>query len=129
MVSGQDLLSDSGQDLLSDSRQDFLSDNGQDLLSVSGQDLLQDSAQGFLSDSGQYICCPSADRICCRTVDSGQGCRVVVSMISFLSVQFKMVFMRSEKPICAPPTLRSFLNVAFETVPVFVRLTMDLSFF
>ena len=46
--------------------------------------------------------------------------RIVVSMISFLSVQFKMVSMRSEKPICAPPTLGSFLNVAFETVPIFV---------
>ena len=34
--------------------------------------------------------------------------------------QFKMVSMRSEKPICSPPRLRSFPNVAFETVPMFV---------
>ena len=36
------------------------------------------------------------------------------------SVQFKMVFMRSENPIYAPPRLSSFPNVAFGTVPVFV---------
>ena len=38
------------------------------------------------------------------------------------SVQFKMVSMRSEKPIImrSIPTLRSFSNVVFETVPVFV---------
>ena len=36
--------------------------------------------------------------------------------ILFSSVQFKMVSMRLEKPICAPPRLnvRSFPNVAFE---------------
>ena len=38
-----------------------------------------------------------------------------------ISVQFKMVPMRSEKPICVSPgpSLRSFPNVAFETVPMF----------
>ena len=36
------------------------------------------------------------------------------------SVQFKMVSMRSEKPICATSRLRSFPNVAFEPVPMFV---------
>ena len=35
--------------------------------------------------------------------------------------------MRSGKPICAPPCLRSFCNVAYETVPMFVWLTMVLS--
>ena len=42
------------------------------------------------------------------------------------SVQFKMVSMRSEEPIImrSTPSLRSFPNVAFETVPV-DRLTDD----
>ena len=44
--------------------------------------------------------------------------------ISFLfsSVQFSMISMHSEKPICIPPSLslRSFPNIAFETVPVFL---------
>ena len=46
-----------------------------------------------------------------------------------IKVQFKMVSVRSEKPICAPPSSRSFLTgtVAVETVPVFVWLTMALS--
>ena len=45
------------------------------------------------------------------------------------SVQFRMVSMHSEKPIimCSTPSLRSFLNVAFETAPVFVWLTVALS--
>ena len=44
------------------------------------------------------------------------------------SVQFKMVSMQSEKPMCAStPPLRSFPSVAFETVPMFVWLTMALS--
>ena len=45
------------------------------------------------------------------------------------SVQFKMVSMRSEKPITMHSTLslRSLSNVAFETVPVFVWLTVSLS--
>ena len=39
----------------------------------------------------------------------------------FSSVPFKMVSMRSGKPMCAPtPSLRSFSNVAFETVPMLV---------
>ena len=40
----------------------------------------------------------------------------------FSSDRFKMISVRSEKPICAPapPSLRSFPNVAFETVPIFV---------
>ena len=38
----------------------------------------------------------------------------------FSPVQFKMESTHSEKPICAPPRLRSFPNVAFETVPIFV---------
>jgi len=42
--------------------------------------------------------------------------------------QFKMIFMRSENPIMQSiPSLRDFPNVAFETVPVFVQLTMALS--
>ena len=40
------------------------------------------------------------------------------------SVQFKIIFMRSEKIIKkimrSVPSLRSFPNVAFETVPMFV---------
>ena len=38
------------------------------------------------------------------------------------SAQFEMVSMCSEKPIimCSNLSLRSFPNVAFETVPVFV---------
>ena len=36
------------------------------------------------------------------------------------SVQFKMVSMRLEKAIGAPPCLRSFPSDAFETVPGFV---------
>ena len=35
-------------------------------------------------------------------------------------VQFKMVSMHLEKPICAPPCLRCFPNIAFETVPMFI---------
>ena len=40
-----------------------------------------------------------------------------------------MVFMRSEKPIImlSTPSLRSFPNVAFETVPMFVWLTKALA--
>ena len=30
--------------------------------------------------------------------------------------------MHSEMPICAPPSLRSFPNIAFEMVPVFILL-------
>ena len=41
------------------------------------------------------------------------------------TVQFKMVSMCSEKPICAPsPSLRSFPNTVSETVPVFIWFTM-----
>ena len=46
------------------------------------------------------------------------------------SVQFKMVSLHSEKPICIPPhlaSLRSFPNLAFEMVPMFVWLTMAFS--
>ena len=47
----------------------------------------------------------------------------------FSSVQFKVVFMFSGKPICAPPPspLRSFPSVAVETVSMLVWLTMALS--
>ena len=47
--------------------------------------------------------------------------------VQFSSVQFKMVSMCSEKPVCAPPRLSEFPNVVFETVPMFVSLTMTLS--
>ena len=42
--------------------------------------------------------------------------------VQLSSVQFKMVSMRSEKPIIkrSTPSLRSFPNVAFETVLMFV---------
>ena len=45
------------------------------------------------------------------------------------SVQFMMVSMRAKRPIImrSIPSLRSFPNVAFETAPVFVWLTMALS--
>ena len=45
------------------------------------------------------------------------------------SVHFKIVSMRSEKPMCVPfiPSFRSFPSVAFVTVQVFVWLTMALS--
>ena len=45
----------------------------------------------------------------------------------FSSVQFKMVSMRSESPKALHPSLRSFPNIPFETVPMFVWLTMALS--
>ena len=48
-------------------------------------------------------------------------------VLLFNSAQFKMVSAHLEKPICAPPCLRSFPNVAFEMVPVFIRLMMALS--
>ena len=43
-------------------------------------------------------------------------------VLRFSSVEFKMLSMRSEKPIGAPsiPSLRSFPYVAFETVAIFV---------
>ena len=53
-----------------------------------------------------------------------------VSQVGFVSpsAQFKMVHMRSEKPIYTlHPVSQSFPNVAFETVPVFVSLAMVLS--
>ena len=51
-----------------------------------------------------------------------------LTKMGFTSVKFKVVSMRWEKPIiCAPPRLRSFLNIAFETVPMFVWLMMALS--
>ena len=41
--------------------------------------------------------------------------------VQFSSVQFKIVSMRSGRPVCAaPPSRRSFLNVALETVPTLV---------
>ena len=44
----------------------------------------------------------------------------------FSSVQFKVISLRSEKPICAPPpSLGSFLNVAFETVNPLLRQNDD----
>ena len=43
-------------------------------------------------------------------------------------IQFNMVAMRSEKPICAPPRASEVSrNFSFETVPMFVRLTMAVS--
>ena len=46
----------------------------------------------------------------------------IIIMMMISSVQFKMVSMRSEKPVRAPPhlTLRSFPNIVFETVPMSV---------
>ena len=46
----------------------------------------------------------------------------VMARALMISVQFKMVYVRSEKPIIMrfTPSLRSFPNVAFETVPMFV---------
>ena len=47
---------------------------------------------------------------------------------NYCSVQFKMVSLRLERPIRAPPlSHRSFRNIAFETVPIFVSLMMALS--
>ena len=46
---------------------------------------------------------------------------------ALLSVQFKVVPVRLEMLVCALPCLRNFPNLAFETVPVFVRFTMALS--
>ena len=45
----------------------------------------------------------------------------------FSSVQFKMIAVCSEKPRYATPSLRSFPNITFGTVPVFVWLMMALS--
>ena len=39
-------------------------------------------------------------------------------MCGCISVQFKIVSVYSEKPICTPPRLRNFPSVAFETVPM-----------
>ena len=36
-----------------------------------------------------------------------------------LKVLYQFSLLRWEKPICAPPRLRSFPSVAFETVPMF----------
>ena len=47
----------------------------------------------------------------------------VTGWVSY-SVQFKMVYMRSEKPICTLPCISSFPNATFETVLMFVWLTM-----
>ena len=52
-------------------------------------------------------------------------CFKVISQ--FGSVQFKMVFAHSEKPICVLLYIRSFSNVDFEAVPVFIWLTVSLS--
>ena len=51
--------------------------------------------------------------------------------VQLSSVQFKALSMCSEKPIIMRfiPSLRSFPNAAFETVPVFVWLKMALSSF
>ena len=48
--------------------------------------------------------------------------------VQFSSVQFKMVSMRSEKSISAPPRLRSFPNVTYETGPMFVSIDNDPSY-
>ena len=43
------------------------------------------------------------------------------TLFSKQQIQFRMVSMTSKKPMCAPPpSLRSFPNVAFETVPMLV---------
>ena len=49
--------------------------------------------------------------------------------ISYSSVQFKIVSVHSEKLIImrSTPSLRGFPNVAFETVPMFVWLTLTIS--
>ena len=50
------------------------------------------------------------------------------SSAQFTSLQFKMVSMRSGRPICAPPRLSGDSpNVALETVPMLVWFTMALS--
>ena len=43
---------------------------------------------------------------------------VIPSISPSPTIQFRMVSMRSEKLTCAPPSLRSFPKVAFETVPM-----------
>ena len=53
---------------------------------------------------------------------------VMYILVQFRSVHFQVVSMHSENPICAPPRLSEVSpNVAFETVPMFVWLTMALS--
>ena len=54
------------------------------------------------------------------------NCEQAVVLL-FSSAQFKMVSVHLGKPICAPPCLSSFLNVAFEMVPIFIRLMVALS--
>ena len=57
-----------------------------------------------------------------------QVCRYYVRVKQLNSVQFKMVAMRLEKAhMRSTPSLRSFPNVVFETVPMFVWLMMTLS--
>ena len=57
---------------------------------------------------------------------SSRGILSLIVGVEFSSVQLKTASMRSEKPICAPPRpLRSFLNVAFETVPVEQRVAKN----
>ena len=53
---------------------------------------------------------------------------VQFSSVQFSSVQFKMVSVRLEKAYMrSTPSLKSFPNLAFATVPVFVWLSMALS--
>ena len=54
-------------------------------------------------------------------------CQVVSTPFWGLTVQFKMVAMCLEMPICIPLHLRSLPNVAFEMIPMFVWLTTALS--
>ena len=68
-----------------------------------------------------------SSRVCLKSRNSSMTPQDVSLLGSSVSVQFSMVSMRSEKPICAPPRLKCFPKVAFETVPLFVWLTMALS--
>ena len=53
----------------------------------------------------------------------GAGKRRDGQALLYRSIQFKMASVRSEKPICAPPSLSEFSpNVAFETDAMFVWL-------
>ena len=48
------------------------------------------------------------------------------SVIQFSSIQFKMVYMRSGRPTCAPPRLSGVSpHVAVETVPMALSRTLE----
>ena len=66
----------------------------------------------FAFANGSNVYFITDDSVCHRQTRDSGFC---------LSVQFKMVSTRSEKPICAQPRLSQVSpNVAFETVPIFV---------